>query len=644
MDGPRPSVNERSRKTFGRGGLAAPRLSRPSRVLCRRLQTSVPPGGVKSLGPVGQRPVPQLARHTREIVMGGVGIRYPVRAVPRGRPVANASALATPEVDRSQGEENLDLELQLLGDLPREPRHLTGMGNAERLVDQHSLDIRYAHASQRWILWDGQRFREDETDGIMRLAKETVASIYAEAAEEQDTDRRKAIAAWAARSESEGHLREMVSLAECELPIRVEQLDANPWYLTVGNGTVNLRTGELYPHSRLDFTTKLAPVPYDKEAGCPTWLGFLDRIFAGDAELIAFLQRAIGYSLTGESNEQVLFFLYGTGSNGKSTLIEALRALVGEYGQQAPMSTFLERRGEGPSNDIARLRGKRFVSSIEAGEGHRLNESLVKQVTGGDTITARFLHREFFEFRPQFKLWLAANHKPVIRGTDHAIWRRIRLIPFTITIPEDERDPELPTKLRKELPGILRWAVDGCLLWQRVGLGAPPAVREATDAYRCEMDVLAGFLDDRCELGQALTVEAGALYQAYCAWCEANGERPASQRAFGLRLKDRTFQQARTGQARRWTGLRLTDMTDHDAGSGILSSNSPRVEKTQKAASPSVTPVMLEPRSSRPICAVHGPTQRRRRDGTWRCPECIPNNPANPYTADHFDPTGSVLR
>jgi putative DNA primase/helicase len=287
----------------------------------------------------------------------------------------------------------------------------------------------------------------------------------------------------------------MLARAQAERGVAITHnaLEVDPWRLTVMNGTLDLRTGEMGEHRREDLYTRFVPVEYDPVAECREWLVFLNRVLNGNEELIAFLQRAMGYSLTGSTGEQCLFFLHGSGANGKSTFLEILRALLGDYAVQADFATFLENRNDGPRNDIARLFGARVVTSSEVGEGKKVNESLVKSLTGTDRVAARFLYAEAFEFLPTFKLWLAANHKPVIRGTDTAIWRRIRLVPFTVEIPEGERDPELPNRLRAELPGILAWAVQGCLLWLESGLGVPDQVRAATDAYRRESDILGAF-------------------------------------------------------------------------------------------------------------------------------------------------------
>ena len=277
------------------------------------------------------------------------------------------------------------------------------------------------------------------------------------------------------------------------------------------------------------------------------WQGFLDRIFDGNENLIRFVQKAIGYALTGSTREQVVFFLYGTGRNGKSTLINTVQALLGDYAMHTPTTTLMSRKSEGVPNDVARLKGARFVSAVEAESGRRLSEPFIKQLSGGDVITARFMRAEWFEFRPQFKLFFATNHKPIIRGTDLAIWRRIRLIPFNVTIPEDEVDPDLGQKLLKELPGILNWAIEGCLVWQKEGLGLPAEVAEATEAYRNEMDVLGGFFDECCILNPLARVTKRDFYEAYVQWAERSRETVLSQRKIGMMMMERGFTEVRLG-------------------------------------------------------------------------------------------------
>jgi putative DNA primase/helicase len=351
----------------------------------------------------------------------------------------------------------------------------------------------------------------------------------------------------------------MVKLAESEpgIPVTPAQLDADPWVLNVLNGVLDLCTGKLREHRRDDLLTKLAPVAYDAAAVCPTWEAFLSRVLAGDVELIRFAQKALGYSLTGSTQEQCLFMLYGTGANGKSTFIQTISVLLGDYAQQTPTETLLVKTGGTVNNDVARLQGARWVAAVEAEHGKRLAEVQVKQVTGGDTITARFLYGEYFEYQPAFKLWLAVNHKPVVQGTDHAIWRRIRLLPFAVTIPDAEQDKRLTEKLRAELPGILRWAVEGCLAWLQEGLEPPSVVKRATGDYRAEMDVITAFLQDCCVVEPQREVSTSELYKEYVDWCTQMGESAISKKALSAVLKERGCTQGRRSSERLWCGIAL---------------------------------------------------------------------------------------
>ncbi|AHG92147.1 phage/plasmid primase, P4 family (plasmid) [Gemmatirosa kalamazoonensis] len=418
----------------------------------------------------------------------------------------------------------------------------TDLGNAERLVARHGADLHYVPAWKRWLVWDGRRWAVDDTQRIHQLAKETVRAILEEARDAATRDEAELLAKHAIASESNGRIGAMIERAQCEegIPARPTDFDADPDLLTLANGTLDLRTGRLRPHAREDRITKLVDIRLEADARCPTWLAFLERIMGGDQDMIGFLQRAIGYSLTGHTREQCMFLMHGTGSNGKSKFLQVLRWLVGDAAVAADFATFLDRgRDSGPRNDVARLLGARVVTASEANEGQRLAEGLIKSVTGDDVVSARYLYSEAFEFKPTFKLWLAANHKPVVRGTDDGIWRRVRLVPFEVTIPPEEQDHELDAKLQGELPGILGWALDGCLAWRRGRLQPPERVLLATASYRAESDVLGAWIAECCVREDGAADAASSLYASYKKWAENGGEYVMSQTLFGRRLEER---------------------------------------------------------------------------------------------------------
>ncbi len=421
-----------------------------------------------------------------------------------------------------------------------ESEHFTDVGNAERLVQCHGEDLRFCHPWNSWLVWDRVRWMKDEKGAVIRRAKETIQSIYIEAHEAPTQSNREALAKHAVRSESAGRVNAMINLAASEIPILPDELDRDPWLLNLKNGTLDLRGGELGSHQRAHMITKLAPVDYDSDAACPQWEKFLKRILP-DPEIRRFLQRAVGSALTGVARDKSMFILWGSGDNGKTVFIETIRDLLGDYAINAPVETFLAKKQSGIPNDVARLRGARFVSAQESDQGRRLNEALVKAMTGGDTLTARFLHAEFFEFLPEFKPFLSTNHKPIVRGTDHGIWSRIKLIPFTVKIPGDEQDKGLREKLRDEYPGILKWAFEGCREWQEHGLGEPAVIRDATDSYRQEMDCLKHFLSECCVEGAEAKTLLKDMYSAYRRWAESNGEHPAGKSTLSSQLKERGF-------------------------------------------------------------------------------------------------------
>jgi len=439
------------------------------------------------------------------------------------------------------------------------PSKTTDVANAERFAKQHGGDLRFCHPFNKWLAYDKGRWAIDNVAEVERRTKETARSIYREAADEPIDAVRIELSKHAVRSEGEARIRAMMSLGKSEpgIPVLPEALDADPWLLNVENGTINLRTAQVQPHDRADLITKIAPVIYDASATCPTFDAFLARIQPNQSTR-TFIQRMAGYSLTGDTREDVLLIAYGGGANGKTTLMQTLQAMMGDYAMQTPSEMLMVKRNEGIPNDVARLKGARLVAASEVEEGKRLAESLIKQLTGGDRITARFLHGEFFEFDPTFKIVLSTNHKPIIRGTDLGTWRRLRLIPFTVTIPEDERDETLPAKLRAELPGILNWALTGCRDWLKSGLGMPEEVKGATKAYRDEMDIVGNWIRDCCIEGDQYQATAAELYASYERWCEENGERAMSQSDLGKRLSERGFESARGHAGKRyWRGIGL---------------------------------------------------------------------------------------
>lgn len=438
---------------------------------------------------------------------------------------------------------------------------LSELGNAERLVARHGKDIRYCHEWNKWLIWTGTHWQIDLTGEVERRAKETIRAIYSEAAEIEDEEKRAALAKHAAKSETNRAISAMVELAKSEpgIPVLSDQLDSDIWLLNCKNGTLDLRTGELRPHNRKDYITRIIPTEYDPYADFEEWAKFLHRIMNDNAELISFLQRAVGYSLTGSTREQCLFMLYGCGANGKTTFLEAISDVLAGYAQRTPTDTLLAKDTSGISNDIARLKGARFVVASEVEEGKRMAESLVKQMTGGEKMTARFMRAEYFEFTPHFKLWVGTNHKPVIRGTDQAIWRRIKLIPFNVTIPPEERDKNLLNKLRREMPGILNWAVMGCMDWQKNGLGEPEEVIKATNDYRSEMDVLTRFITDCCTTNTQRSIKSSVLYKKYAEWSRDNNEFTLSQTKFSTRMQEKGFSKIRTSRGMVWEGIAIVD-------------------------------------------------------------------------------------
>lgn len=444
--------------------------------------------------------------------------------------------------------------------------NLTELGNARRFVAQHreyTQSIPASRRSRAWLVWEGTRWMPDDTGEVDRMAKSTIRSLYVEAEHTADADARDAILKHAAKSEQASRIRAILELAatEPEIALTAEALDPDPWLFNVENGTIDLRTGTLRDHARDDLITKLAPVEFNAKAKCPVWMKFLRRIFE-DPELVEFTQRAVGYSLTGDAREECFFFCYGQGANGKTTFFEVIRSLLGDYTQQAEFSTFLARRGEGPRNDIARMRGARLVTAVEAQGDREFDLAVLKQLTGGDTVTARRLYEEATEFKPQHKIFLAANHKPIVKEQTEATWRRIRLVPFIITIPKKERIQALSDQIiATELPGILNWALEGCRQWQAHGLGEPKSIKQATRAYKEENDLIGEFVLKRCAREEEGWVGTAEIYRAFADWwVDTRGPRstPITLGYFTRLLSEKKgVHSTKRNGVRGWSGISL---------------------------------------------------------------------------------------
>ena len=435
---------------------------------------------------------------------------------------------------------------------------LTDVGNAARFADSQSGAYRYVPAWGTWLRWDGTRWRRDTLGDVTEAAKTMVQDMLTAVAAIGDSDQRKKAAAWALRSQDARRIDALLRLARTDpvFAIEADQLDANRWLLNCMNCTVNLATGAAHTHDPADNCTKLAPVRFDPDADAPRWRHFLATVLP-DPEVREFLLRALGYTLTGDVREQVIIIGTGRGSNGKSVLVDTIRTLMGDYAQAGDPDLIMAKDAAHPTGQ-ARLQGARFVVVSESDDHRRLAEATVKRLTGSDQLVARYMRQDFFEFTPSHKLWLVTNHKPKVSGTDHAIWRRIRLIPFDVVIADEDQDKELPAKLLAEGAGILADLVAACRRWAAQGLTSPLAVTLATSAYRADEDLLGAFLADCCDLTNPDTHTTSAdLYAAYKRWAAAAGEDAMTQRALAPLLRERGLDSVKHGTVR-WLGVRLT--------------------------------------------------------------------------------------
>lgn len=475
---------------------------------------------------------------------------------------------------------------------------LTDVYNAEKLLELHGTDLRWVGTWGKGLAWDGRRWTQDNEGHWPRAAVKTSRVIVAEAIAAVARDvaiggdarvQRKQLAE-AITSQRSARITAMQQVARSHVNIILhhDRLDADPDLLCVQNGTIDLRTGRLRDSRREDLGTRVCPVAYDPEAKCPTWDAFLLRSMGGDQGLVDYLHRLIGYSMTGGVGEHVLIFLYGKGANGKSTFLSTIHALLGDYATPAPRGLLFQSRGERHPTELATLYGRRFVTCSEIEDGQVFDEALTKDLTGGDPIECRRMREDFWTYCPTHKLWIAGNHKPFVKGDDEGIWRRMRLIPWTIMIPEAERDTSLPEKLRAELPGILARAVQGCIDWRKNGLESPEAVLAATKAYRAESDAVGEFLRVYCVFEPHAKIARKALRESYESWCKDAGSEPLGARRFASRLRDRgvsdTGVATPSGPRDGWAGVRLA--SDAERQAALTWGNSGPVVHTNGAAAP----------------------------------------------------------
>jgi putative DNA primase/helicase len=433
-------------------------------------------------------------------------------------------------------------------------------GNAELFAVLYRDTVRFDHKQGRWLLWDEGRWTEDKQEKVRAMMKRSARRRHELVFDLGDSEERTRQIKWALQSESRYAIDAALELAKSEANISDdgEKWDANPMLLGVANGIVDLATGQFRTATQADLITKFSPVTFGASAQCPRFEQFLEEIFDGDQERIRYIQKAIGYTLTGSVEEQCLFACFGSGRNGKSTLLEVLLYIMGDYGVDLPFGTLETKHqiGEG-----ANLPGARFAKAVEIREGRRLDEARVKSWTGGDTISVRPLYRNAFSFSPTHKLWLAFNHKPVVADNSPAIWNRIHLIPFERNFAKEGADKKLLATLKAESPGILNWAIEGCLKWQSEGLRVPTAVEQATRDYEQESDPIGPFLAECCEQQPEFQVAKSDLLKAYLAWCP----EPVSQKAFAEKIRSRGFGERRTGSTRLWAGLRLRASDSSDS-------------------------------------------------------------------------------
>ncbi len=494
-----------------------------------------------------------------------------------------------------------------LEELSAEAPRGTDSANADAFVIEHGAGYRYVTEWDAWIAWSGKRWELPgargrvmhaamltarleymRTKGRLKLLEEEQKPLLLEP--QRDADRIEELEAaikyqrqllkWHEQSQNVARLEASTKILQTRLVVSMIDLDRNPWLFNVSNGTIDLRSSELHDHTPDDLITQISEIEWSDSSACPTWDAFVSTVMGGERDLVSYLQRLVGYSLTSLTREHILAFFYGTGLNGKSTFMQTIKLVFGEYGCAAPRDLlFQDKHGQRHPDELARLYGKRIAICAEIGEYNRFDEAKIKDLTGGDVVAVRRMRENFWDLTPTHTLFISGNHKPHVDGDDLGIWRRIRLVPWTVTIPPELVDKALPEKLRAELPGILRWAVNGCLEWQRIGLEEPQAVLDATSDYRAESDVLGSFLTGYVIFEPDARVTRMALRERYETWCKESGHLPLGARKVAQRLRERGVVDGKVRDGMRvrdgWAGVRLKGDFDLLADSDAASSNLP---------------------------------------------------------------------
>lgn len=435
-------------------------------------------------------------------------------------------------------------------------------GNADRFIDRYGNLYKFSYVEKKFYIYDGTKWTLDDRGSIRKLIDEMIESMKKEkVVHNEDVTEEEAkefFQKFYKKTRGTQSKKNITDELKHRRPVTPDSFDKDNMLLNVANGYIDLTSRELYKHDINKMFSQIANTDYSEKMQPSVWLDFLNDIFAGDKEVIRYIQKALGYSLTGSTREQVMFILHGKGRNGKSIFVETIAEILGDYSNNMQAKSLMVKKNDNVNTDIARLSKARFVTSSEPNEGFRFDEGLIKQITGGDKVTARFLYAEEFEYTPKFKIWVSTNHKPIIRGTDDGIWRRLVLIPFEVQIPEEKVDKDLKYKLLREAPAILNWMTEGAYMWMREGLEMPEKLREAGNKYRNEMDTLGQFIEDKCNVNPDYSVKVSELYSEYQKWSEENltTNKVLGLKSFSQKMEERFIKEKRR-DANYFVGIEL---------------------------------------------------------------------------------------